>query len=90
MQESGLIALVVSIFAARMIGDGGFRKLDNEQKLRLIDGFSTPRLYSAIATVLLLVLFWYLISQRTLDQRTILLWTSGLALASFIERGIWK
>lgn len=48
MEMSGFVALLAAIVASRFINESGYRKLEPEQKLRLMDGFSRTRAYSMI------------------------------------------
>ncbi len=53
MQMSGIIALLVSLVASRIINEQGYRTLTSEQKIRLMDGFSNARAYSMIPVLVL-------------------------------------
>ncbi|MEO9595331.1 hypothetical protein [Rhodopirellula bahusiensis] len=71
MQISGFIALLGSMVVSRFITERSFRELDPEQKLRLMDGFSSTRMYSMIPFFLLIAGFWLLMTQTDVDRQTV-------------------
>lgn len=88
MQMSGFIALLVAIVASRIISETGYRKLDAEQKVRLMDGFSTARAYSMIPLLILIAAFWFLSTQTTVDKKYLAIGYFGLLIAYVIARVI--
>ena len=78
MEMSGFVALLGAIVASRIISERGYRKLDADQKLRLMDGFSTSRAYSMIPLLLLIAAFWFLTSQTDLDKQYLTIGYFGL------------
>jgi hypothetical protein len=66
---SGIIALLVSLVASRIINERGYRKLTSEQKIRLMDGFSNARAYSLIPVLVLAGAYFLLVSQTNLDRQ---------------------
>ncbi len=63
MQLSGVFVLFVAILVSRILNEKGYRKLSPEEKLRLMDGFSTIRIFSIVPLLLLIALFWFLSTQ---------------------------
>ena len=88
MQMSGFVALLGAIVASRLISERGYRKLDAEQKVRLMDGFSTARAYSMIPLLLLIVGFWFLSSQTSIDKQYLTIGYFGLLIVYVIARVI--
>jgi hypothetical protein len=88
MQISGVIALLVSLVASRIINERGYRKLTSEQKLRLMDGFSNARAYSMIPVFVLVVAYFLLVSQTNLDRQYLNLGYFALLIAYVVGRTI--
>jgi uncharacterized membrane protein YiaA len=88
MQISGFVALLVAMMISRIVSEKGYRRLDAEQKLRLMDGFSTTRAYSMIPLLLLIAAFWFLISQTQIDKRFLTVAYFALLLVYVVFRAI--
>ena len=88
MQRSGYVALLGAIVLSRIISERGYRKLDAEQKIRLMDGFSTARAYSMIPLLLLIAVFWLLTTQTNIDKPYLTIGYFGLLAAYVIARVI--
>ncbi len=71
MQVSGFIALIFAIVVSRFISERAYRELDSDQKLRLMDGFSSTRMYSMVPLLILVAAFWYLTTKTQLDKSLI-------------------
>ena len=69
MQISGFIALLFAIIVSRFISERGYRGLSSDQKLRLMDGFSSTRMYSMVPLLLLVAGFWYLTSETEISKQ---------------------
>jgi hypothetical protein len=86
MQISGFIVLLTGIILSRTINERGYRKLNAEQKIRLMDGFSTTRAYSMIPLLLLIAAFWFLNSETNIDKQILTAGYFGLLLVYIIAR----
>ena len=86
MQISGFIVLLTGIILSRIINERGYRKLNAEQKIRLMDGFSTTRAYSMIPLLLLIAAFWFLNSETNIDKQILTAGYFGLLLVYIIAR----
>ena len=82
------MALLGAIVLSRIISERGYRKLDAEQKIRLMDGFSTARAYSMIPLLLLIAVFWLLTTQTNIDKPYLTIGYFGLLAAYVIARVI--
>lgn len=78
MQISGFVVLLATIVASRLINERAFRKLDSEAKLRLMDGFSRTRSYSMIPLLVLIVAYWYLMTQTKANPQILTVAYFGL------------
>ncbi|MFM8398400.1 MAG: hypothetical protein ACKOAH_11285 [Pirellula sp.] len=65
---SGFVALLAAIVASRFINESGYRKLEPDQKLRLMDGFSRTRAYSMIPLLALVGAFWFFMTSTDIDR----------------------
>ncbi len=63
MNSPAIIVLLVAVVVSRIISERGYRKLDSEDKVRLMDGFSQKRMYSMLPLLALIVLYWFLSTQ---------------------------
>lgn len=88
MQMSGVVVLLAAIVTSRIISERGYRKLDAEQKIRLMDGFSTARAYAMIPLLLLMAAFWFLITQTNVDKQYLMIGYFGLLIVYIISRVI--
>ncbi len=62
----GLAVFAVSYILSRIINERGLKMLNAEEKARLIDGFSTYRVFSSVAVIVVLALL--IVSERFLKQ----------------------
>ena len=93
MLISGIVVLLATALAARMISERGYRTLTDEQKVRLMDGFSTQRAYSLIPLVLLIGGFFLLISNTDLDRTLLTTAYFGLLVLYVLIKAVfnhWK
>ena len=68
MEFSGYIALFAGVIVSRIINERGYRILSNEEKVRLMDGFSKARAYSLIPLLLLIGAYYLLMTKTALDK----------------------
>ena len=68
MQASGFIALLLGILGSRIVNERAYQKLDSNEKLRLMDGFSNVRAYSIVPLLVLMAVFWLLMTQTQLSR----------------------
>jgi len=68
MEISGYIALFAALIASRIINERGYRVLSDEEKVRLLDGFSKSRAYSLIPLLGLIVGYWLLVTKTDMDR----------------------
>ncbi|MFC1759320.1 hypothetical protein ACFL2H_11230 [Planctomycetota bacterium] len=88
MQVSGFIALIFAIVVSRFISERAYRELDSDQKLRLMDGFSSTRMYSMVPLLILVAAFWYLATKTELDKSLITTAYFGLLIVYVVVRTI--
>ncbi|MGB7343703.1 MAG: hypothetical protein WBD20_05800 [Pirellulaceae bacterium] len=88
MQASGFIALIAAIIVSRFISERAYRELDSDQKLRLMDGFSSTRMYSMIPLLVLVGAFWYLMTKTDINKSTITFAYFGLLIVYVVVRTI--
>ncbi len=81
---SGLVAFLATIVVSRFINESGYRKLSNDEKLRLMDGFSSTRAYSMIPLFVLVGAYWFLMSQTEIDRNLISAAYFGLAITYIV------
>lgn len=86
METSGFVVLLVSIVASRIIGERGYRTLDSDAKLRLMDGFSKTRAYSMIPLLILIAGYWLLVTQTSVDTQYLTFGYFGLLVFYVIVR----
>ena len=67
MEISGFIALFAAIIVSRIINERGYRLLSDEEKLRLMDGFSKARAYALIPLLVLIGGYWLLLTKTDID-----------------------
>lgn len=53
----GITIFAVLYIASRVIGERALRRLSDEEKARLIDGFSSFRIFSAVVVLLFVIIF---------------------------------
>ncbi|MFC4994761.1 hypothetical protein [Rubritalea tangerina] len=83
MQTSGFIALLGAIFISRLLNEKAYKSLSDEEKLRLMDGFSSNRTYSMIPLIVLIGAYFLLMKVEAVDKGILSL-TYFLLLAVFI------
>ena len=88
MQASGFIALIAAIIVSRFISERAYRELDSDQKLRLMDGFSSTRMYSMIPLLVLVAAFWYLTTKTEINKSLIAAAYFGLLIVYVVVRTI--
>ena len=88
MQMSGFVVLLAAIVASRMISERGYRALDSDEKLRLMDGFSKTRSYSMIPLLILIAAYWYLMTQTSMDKSIVNVAYFGLLIIYVVVRSI--
>ncbi len=88
MQFSGFIALLVAIVISRFINERGYRTLEPDQKLRLMDGFSATRMYSMVPLLVLVAAFWFLVTKTDVNKQMITTAYFGLLAIYVVVRTI--
>lgn len=88
MQISGFIALLAAVIVSRFISERGYRGLNSNQKLRLMDGFSSTRMYSMIPLLALVAGFWYLMTKTDIDKQLVTTAYFGLLLVYVVVLAI--
>ena len=73
LQISGFLIFIASVGISRWLNETAYRKLDSEQKLRLMDGFSGARAYAMIPLLVLIAIYVVLMSRSSLDRK----WVTG-------------
>jgi hypothetical protein len=86
MEMSGFVALLAAIVASRFINESGYRKLEPDQKLHLMDGFSRTRAYSMIPLLALVGAFWFFMTSTDIDRNLISVAYFGLLIAYIVVR----
>ena len=88
MQFSGFIALLVAIVISRFINERGYRTLEPDQKLRLMDGFSATRMYSLVPLLVLVAAFWFLVTKTDVNKQLVTIAYFGLLAIYVVVRTI--
>ena len=88
MQLSGFIALIAAIVTSRFISERAYRELDSKQKLRLMDGFSSTRMYSMVPLLILVAAFWYVTTKTEIDKSLVTTGYFGLLIAYVVVRTV--
>ncbi len=78
MQKSGFVAIIGAIIISRIISERGFRRLSDEEKVRLMDGFSAIRAYSMIPILLLIGAYWFIATRTVVSQQYLTIGYFGL------------
>ena len=86
MEMSGFVAILAAVVISRYINETGYRKLEPDQKLRLMDGFSRTRAYSMIPLLALVGAFWFLMTRTTIDRNLISAAYFGLLIIYIVAR----
>ena len=88
MEISGYIALIAAIIVSRIINERGYRVLSDEEKIRLMDGFSKTRAYSLIPLLVLIVGYYVLITKTALNKGVLSIGYFGLLIAFVAIRSV--
>lgn len=88
MQMSAFVVLLATMIVSRIISERGYRKLDSDEKLRLMDGFSKTRSFSMIPLLLLIAAYWFLITQTDIDNQYVTIAYFGLLVLYVVIRSI--
>ena len=86
MEMSGFVAILAAVVISRYINETGYRKLEPDQKLRLMDGFSRTRAYSMIPLLALVGAFWFLMTRTKIDRILISAAYFGLLITYIVAR----
>lgn len=86
MKISGIIVLLVTIVLSRILNERALRELSAEEKVRLIDGFASARAYSLIPLVVLVGVYWLLLTKTKLDPQLVSVLYFGLIFAWIMVR----
>jgi hypothetical protein len=88
MEISGYITLLASMIISRIINERGYRLLSDEEKVRLMDGFSKTRAYSLIPLFLLIGGYSVLMTKTNLDKSVISIGFFSLLIAFILIRSV--
>ncbi len=86
MEFSAFVVFFAAIIASRVIHERGYRLLNAEEKVRLMDGFSRARAYSLIPILLLLGGYWLLITKTDFNRYVINSGYFGLLILYVVVR----
>lgn len=78
MNGPAIIILLATVVVSRIISERGYRGLDSEDKVRLMDGFSQKRMYSMLPLLALIGLYWFLSTQTEFDGQLLTIVYFGL------------
>lgn len=67
MQISGFLVLLATLIVSRIVNERAYRQLSKDEKVRLMDGFSTTRAYAFIPLFILIAAFWLLVTYTTIN-----------------------
>lgn len=68
MQSYSIFVFLIAVVISRIVAEKGYRKLSDEEKLRLMNGFSKNRMYSLLIFVLMAGGMMYMLKQTSLDR----------------------
>ncbi len=88
MLISGLIVILIAMVVSRMINKRGYRLLTDDEKLRLMDGFSKDRAYSLIPILALIGLYWFLMTKTDIEQGFLNIGYFVLLIAYILVRSV--
>lgn len=88
MEFSGYLALIAAIVISRIIHERGYRLLSNEEKIRLMDGFSKSRAYSLIPLLVLIGGYYLLITKTDLDKGAVSFGYFAILIAYTLTRSV--
>ena len=71
MEISGFVVLLATVVIGRFLNEAAYKKLDSDQKIRLMDGFSRTRAYSMIPLLVLVGAYWFLITRTDVDRNLV-------------------
>lgn len=83
-----MIVLLAAIMISRIIHERGFRVLSDEEKVRLMDGFSKARSFSLIPLLVLIGGYYVLMTKADLDKGALSMGYLGLLIAFVVIRSI--
>lgn len=86
IQTAGLVFMLVGMVASRIINERAYRRLTSEEKLRLMDGFSSTRAYSLIPLFIGLGAYWLLLSQSNIDRASLTIFFVAAFIAYIVLR----
>jgi hypothetical protein len=89
MEISGYISLFAAMIVSRIINERGYRVLSDEEKVRLMDGFSKSRAYSFIPLLVLIGGYWLLTTKTDLDRKMLSTAYFGLLIAFVVVKNFW-
>jgi len=89
MEISGFIALFAAIIVSRIINERGFLTLSDEEKVRLMDGFSKFRAYAMIPLLVLIGGYYLLITKTEMDKGILSIGYFGLLIAFVVVRSVF-
>lgn len=67
MQISGFLVLLATLIVSRIVNERAYRQLSKDEKVRLMDGFSTTRAYAFIPLFILIAAFWLLVTYTNIN-----------------------
>lgn len=68
MEISGYIALLLAFLVGRIANERGLHYLNDKEKVRLLDGFSKARSYGTLPVLVLVAIYFLLLSQTHLSR----------------------
>lgn len=68
MEISGYIVLLCAVVLSRYLTETSFRALDDQDKLRLMNGFSRSRAFGLVPILIIIGLYFYLIRNSEFDR----------------------
>ena len=89
MQGSSVFVLLAAVILSRVIRERGYRKLEPDAKIRLMDGFSSFRAYSMVPIVILIGGYWFLVTKANMNHRALTVGYFGLLFAYVAIYSIW-
>jgi len=88
MEISGFIALLVAIIASRIINERGYKTLNDDEKLSLMDGFSKTRAYSMLPLLIFIGAYYLLMAKTDIDKGMLTIAYFSLLIIFIIIRSI--
>jgi hypothetical protein len=92
MQTSGFVALLGAVILSRFVHERGFRRLSEDEKIRLIDGSSASRTYAMIPLFVLIVAYWLLVTRTQIDKTLLTVGYFALLVVYLVARALlnWR